>query len=103
MVNLVKWEVSIPAVQVVISSALSIVALALLVEMAMHKIASWGVISPTLKTTALNSINLTHPFHLLHLAVHGRLFWRSCDCTSRKSACYRSCCSAQCMKEVKSS
>jgi len=33
MVNLVKLEVSIPAVQVAIGSALSIVALALLVEM----------------------------------------------------------------------
>jgi len=32
MVNLVEWEVSIPAVQVGVSSALSIVTLALLVE-----------------------------------------------------------------------
>jgi len=33
MVNLVKWEMSILAVQVVVSVALSIVALTLLVEM----------------------------------------------------------------------
>jgi len=36
MVNLVEWAMSIPAVQVVISSTLSIVALALLAEMTLN-------------------------------------------------------------------
>jgi len=33
MVNLVKWEVYIPAMQVVVNLSLSVVALALLIEM----------------------------------------------------------------------